>query len=117
MKNFRNSNLAQAWLVLLLATFFGTALAGIHMKLNPVIEANKIKETILNTIRDNQGTEDRLMWETLKLKIRGESITYSAKKKRHRKNIIALLEHKIQKYEKEFDLNNSEEIETTPEKD
>ena len=70
---------------------------------------NKIKETILNTIRDNQGTEDRLMWETLKLKIRGESITYSAKKKRHRKNIIALLEHKIQKYEKEFDLNNSEE--------
>ena len=44
--SFKKSNLAQAWLVLLLATLFGTALAGIQAKLGPVIEANKIKETM-----------------------------------------------------------------------
>jgi electron transport complex protein RnfG len=43
MTNFRNNNLAQAWLVLVIATVFGTALAGIQIKLNPVIEANKIR--------------------------------------------------------------------------
>ena len=66
MTNFRNSNLAQAWLVLLLATVFGTALASIQIKLNPVIEANKIRETmekIPNLILDPSqatdiGTED-----------------------------------------------------------
>ncbi len=46
MTNFRNSNLAQAWLVLVFATVFGTALAGIQIKLNPIIEANKINETM-----------------------------------------------------------------------
>ena len=46
MTNFRNNNLAQAWLVLVIATVFGTALAGIQIKLNPVIEANKIRETM-----------------------------------------------------------------------
>ncbi len=45
MTSFKNSNLAQAWLVLVLATVFGTALAGIQAKLGPVIEDNKIKET------------------------------------------------------------------------
>lgn len=44
--SLKNSNLAQAWLVLLLATLFGTALAGIQTKLGPVIEANKVKETM-----------------------------------------------------------------------
>lgn len=46
MAAFKNNNIVQAWLVLLLATIFGTALAGIQMKLNPVIEANKLKETV-----------------------------------------------------------------------
>ncbi|MDD4273104.1 MAG: FMN-binding protein [Desulfobacter postgatei] len=45
--SLKNSNLAQAWLVLLLATLFGTALAGIQVKLGPVIEANKVKETMV----------------------------------------------------------------------
>ena len=44
--SLKKSNLAQAWLVLLLATVFGTALAGIQAKLGPVIEANKVKETM-----------------------------------------------------------------------
>lgn len=46
MSSFRDSNLAQAWLVLVLATVFGTALAGIQSKLSPVIEANKVRETM-----------------------------------------------------------------------
>lgn len=46
MTSLRDSNLAQAWLVLVLATVFGTALAGIQIKLNPVIEANKTRETM-----------------------------------------------------------------------
>jgi len=36
----------QAWLVLLLATFFGATLAGIQLTLAPKIEANKLNETI-----------------------------------------------------------------------
>ena len=46
MPSFKNSNLFQAWLVLLLATAFGSALAGIQTKLGPVIEANKTRETL-----------------------------------------------------------------------
>ena len=42
----RNSNLAQAWLVLLLALVFGTALAAVQVNLGHVIEANKINETL-----------------------------------------------------------------------
>ena len=46
MRSFKDSNLFQAWLVILLATAFGTALAGIQTKLGPVIEANKTRETL-----------------------------------------------------------------------
>jgi electron transport complex protein RnfG len=46
MEYLRNSNLFQAWLVLVLAMVFGTALAGIQVKLGPIIEANKINETM-----------------------------------------------------------------------
>jgi len=44
--SLKNYNLVQAWLVLLLATLFGTALAGIQAKLGPVIKENKVKETM-----------------------------------------------------------------------
>ncbi len=46
MKSFKDSNLFQAWLVLLLATAFGSALAGVQTRLGPVIEANKTRETL-----------------------------------------------------------------------
>jgi electron transport complex protein RnfG len=36
----------QAWLVLLLASFFGASLAGIQLTLSPKIEANKLNETL-----------------------------------------------------------------------
>lgn len=41
----KNSNIAQAWLVLLLCLCFGSALAAVHVVLSPAIEANKVNET------------------------------------------------------------------------
>lgn len=41
----KNSNIIQAWLVLLLCLCFGSALAAVHVVLSPAIEANKINET------------------------------------------------------------------------
>ncbi len=46
MDYIKNSNLFQAWLVLLLAACFGSALAGVQATLGPKIEANKIAETM-----------------------------------------------------------------------
>lgn len=44
-ERLRNNNIVQAWLVLLLALFFGSSLAGIQITLGPKIEENKINET------------------------------------------------------------------------
>ncbi len=43
---FRNSNLAQAWLVLVLAVFFGSALAAVQVNLSGIILENKQNETL-----------------------------------------------------------------------
>ena len=43
---FRNNNILQAWLVLVLCLCFGSALAAVHVVLSPTIEANKINETL-----------------------------------------------------------------------
>ena len=45
-KRFPGFFIVQAWLVLLLASFFGAALAGIQLTLAPKIEANKLNETL-----------------------------------------------------------------------
>ncbi len=46
MISFKNSNLFQAWLVLVLAILFGTALAAVQAALGPKIEENKLAETL-----------------------------------------------------------------------
>ncbi len=43
---FRNSNLVQAWLVLLLALCFGSALAAVQVQLSDTIAENKLNETL-----------------------------------------------------------------------
>ncbi|MCP3951980.1 MAG: FMN-binding protein [Desulfobacterales bacterium] len=43
---FRNSNLAQAWLVLTLAVFFGATLAAVQVNLSGIILENKQNETL-----------------------------------------------------------------------
>ena len=42
----KTSSLVQAWLVLLLAVGFGVSLAGVQLAIGPVIEKNKINETL-----------------------------------------------------------------------
>jgi len=46
MVGFRKSFLAQAWLVLVLAVSFGSALAFVQVSLSEVIAANKLNETL-----------------------------------------------------------------------
>jgi len=43
---FKNSNFAQAWLILVLALIFGSALAAVQVNLSGVIAANKLNETL-----------------------------------------------------------------------
>lgn len=43
---WKNSNLVQAWLVLLLALCFGSALAAVQVNLSGIISANKLNETL-----------------------------------------------------------------------
>ncbi len=42
----KSSNLVQAWLVMVLAVGFGISLAGVQLLLGPVIEGNKLNETL-----------------------------------------------------------------------
>ncbi|MDX2454372.1 FMN-binding protein, partial [Desulfosarcina sp.] len=42
----KSSNLVQAWLVLVLAVGFGVSLAGVQLVFGPVIESNKLNETL-----------------------------------------------------------------------
>jgi electron transport complex protein RnfG len=46
LDRIRNNYIVQAWLVLFLAICFGGSLAGIQLALGPLIEANKINETL-----------------------------------------------------------------------
>ncbi len=43
---FKNSNFAQAWLILVLALIFGAALAAVQVNLSQTIRSNKLKETL-----------------------------------------------------------------------
>lgn len=45
LERLKRNYLVQAWLVLMLALFFGAALAGVHLELGPKIAANKTNET------------------------------------------------------------------------
>jgi electron transport complex protein RnfG len=46
LERIKNNYLVQAWLVLILALWFGAALAGVQLTLGPTIEANKTNETL-----------------------------------------------------------------------
>ena len=46
MGSFKENNLVQAWLVLLLSIIFSCTLAAVHLNLSPVIEENRLKETM-----------------------------------------------------------------------
>jgi electron transport complex protein RnfG len=46
LERIKNTSLVQGWLVLLLALFFGSALASVQLSLGPKIEMNKLNETL-----------------------------------------------------------------------
>ena len=55
-----------------------------------------IKQTIRNTVEINSEANPNLLWDTVKMAIRGESIKYGASKKKEINNNITKLEHDIQ---------------------
>jgi electron transport complex protein RnfG len=46
LERIKNNYLVQAWLVMILALWFGASLAGVQLTLGPTIEANKTNETL-----------------------------------------------------------------------
>ena len=65
-----------------------------------------IKRTIRNTAEINKEANPNLLWDTVKMSIRGESIKYGASKKKEMNNNIARLEHDIQLLE-ELSINSN----------
>lgn len=76
-KGFKDGNIVQAWLVLVLAVCFGGALAGVHLKLSPVIEANKVNETLAQVPELVLGKQlaDKMAAENQELLITPKTIT------------------------------------------
>jgi len=62
----RSNSLVQAWLVLVLAVGFGAALAGVQLALGPVIEQNKINETL-------EKVPELVLGRTLAAKMAGDN--------------------------------------------
>ncbi len=62
----KRSSLVQAWLVLLLAVGFGVSLAGVQLALGPMIEGNKINETL-------EKVPELLLGRVLAAKMAGEN--------------------------------------------
>ena len=61
-----SNSLVQAWLVLLLAVGFGASLAGVQLALGPVIEQNKINETL-------EKVPELVLGRTLATKMAGDN--------------------------------------------
>lgn len=61
-----------------------------------------------NTIADHEGEDVRLVWEVIKMKIRGESIKYSSFKKKTQENKKLALEKKL--LEVETSINNHHQV-------
>ena len=55
----------------------------------------QIQEVISNTVRDNPGADAHLLWDTIKMSIRGKSIQYSSRKKRSKENLLSALEKRL----------------------
>jgi exonuclease III len=59
----------------------------------------QIRETIKTTIEENQETDDCLMWDLLKCKIRGTCISFAAKLNKEKKDKLNSIEKDIQQLE------------------
>ncbi len=64
-----------------------------------------VKATIRDTVATEHGQNSRLMWETIKLRIRTETIRYWARKKRSKNNILSALEKRLTRLELQFQIS------------
>ena len=71
-----------------------------------------IKQTIRNTAEINNEANPNLLWDTIKMAIRGESIKYGASKKKEVNGIITKLESEIQLLEELSTKSNLTEIQS-----
>ena len=62
-----------------------------------------VKKTIINTVDENKNIDDVLLWEMIKLKVRGSSIQYSARKKRSNTNTLSALQRRLTRLKETFD--------------
>jgi hypothetical protein len=59
----------------------------------------EIENTVQDTLKDNQGTEENLMWDLIKCKIRGTCLMYASRRKKKRKERQFELEKEIEHIE------------------
>jgi len=64
----------------------------------------KVLTCITETIIDNPNTDDILLWDTIKCRIRGISVKHSAEMKRKRVNHLKLLENLLNKAKENLEL-------------
>lgn len=98
MKQLKNNFIFQAWLVLLLALCFGSSLAGVNLVLSPIIEANKINETMQKIPELILGAD-----AAAKLATDGKSLDINSQ-------IVSLEKNNKKKFYKVFQAVNEEKI-------
>jgi len=93
LERIRNNYVVQAWLVLILAICFGGSLAGMQLALGPLIEANKINETlkkvpemVLGAKKAEKLTKDQQLIiepQTVEIEKNNRKVFYSVFKAKH----------------------------------
>jgi exonuclease III len=68
-----------------------------------------VKKWINETVSIEQEQMPGLLWEAIKLKIRTETIRYSAQKKRSKNNIMQALEKRLERLQAKFQSNPTDE--------
>ena len=90
LERIKKNNLVQAWLVLVISLFFGSALANVQLSLGPKIEMNKLNETLRKVPELVLGTSlaQKMEAQNQKLDIEPLTIDVNNKKKRVLYNVF-----------------------------
>ena len=70
-----------------------------------------VKDLVTETTITNEGASDTFMWELIKLNVRGESIRYSARKKKSRNITLEVLKRRLDHLYARFDTHPTEDLE------
>jgi len=93
LDKIRDNYIVQAWLVLILALCFGASLAGMQLALGPIIEANKINETLQKVPEMVLGVEKAAEAQKNNIKLNVEPQTIEIEKN-NRKIFYSVFEAK-----------------------